>query len=252
VNKRQVKQFVMSIALTLALGVIVSHQIQASTHQDRQGQPPQADKLAEEQFKNIQVFKGLPASRVMPAMNFFTRSLGVNCTHCHIFREFEKDEKPAKLTARKMITMVQGAQKDIDDKSVSCYMCHRGKVEPEHSPDWPKEKVEAAMKEADKDQRPAETAFKNIQILKGVPAGRVKLMMQMFTSSLGVSCDHCHVQGNFAKDEKPAKLTARKMLMMVGNIRKNIGEGDDAVTCYTCHRGEAKPVSMPPPPPPKQ
>src|SRR4030095_4026147 len=63
---------------------------------------PSQDKPAEETYKNIQIFKGLPSSGVMRAMNFFTRSLGVDCTHCHVPGEFEKDDKAAKQTARKM------------------------------------------------------------------------------------------------------------------------------------------------------
>ena len=33
-------------------------------------------KLAEEQFKNIQVLKGVPADQLIPAMQFITASLG--------------------------------------------------------------------------------------------------------------------------------------------------------------------------------
>src|SRR5215471_21072154 len=34
------------------------------------------EKTAEEVYKNIQIFKGVPASRIMGAMQFFSRSLG--------------------------------------------------------------------------------------------------------------------------------------------------------------------------------
>src|SRR5436305_15216742 len=63
------------------------------------GQPQQ---LAEERFKNIQIFKGQPAQGVMRAMMFFTKSLGVDCAFCHIQGAMDKDDKPEKKTARRM------------------------------------------------------------------------------------------------------------------------------------------------------
>jgi hypothetical protein len=38
----------------------------------------QEDKPAEQVYKNIQVMKGVPASRLMPAMNRLTQFLGVD------------------------------------------------------------------------------------------------------------------------------------------------------------------------------
>jgi hypothetical protein len=90
----------------------------------------QQEKPAEEVYKNIQIFKGLPAPGVMRAMNFFTRSLGVDCTHCHVPGEFEKDDKPAKQTARKMYRMVRLVMKELGTNNVSCYTCHRGQPQP--------------------------------------------------------------------------------------------------------------------------
>jgi hypothetical protein len=36
-------------------------------------------------------------------------------------------------------------------------------------------------------------AFKNIQVLKGIPADQLIPTMQFITASLGVECDFCHV-----------------------------------------------------------
>jgi Photosynthetic reaction centre cytochrome C subunit len=104
------------------------------------------------------------------------------------------------------------------------------------------------MKKADADKRPAQEVYKNIQSLKGVPAGRWMLIMQMFSKSLGVECSHCHVPDAFEKDDKPAKQTARKMLAMVGAISREIYKGPTSINCYTCHKGQVQPVSFPPPP----
>ena len=95
------------------------------------------------------------------------------------------------------------------------------------------------------DPRKAEDAFKNIQVLKGVPADQLIPAMQFITASLGVECDYCHVQGAFDKDEKKPKEVARKMMQMMFAIDKESFAGQRAITCYSCHRGATKPVGIP-------
>jgi len=80
---------------------------------------------------------------------------------------------------------------------------------------------------------------KNIRELKGLPADQLQSIMQHFAKSLGVDCSYCHIQGAFEKDDKPAKLMARKMIKMVADMNKNYLGG--AVTCFTCHQGSLKP-----------
>jgi photosynthetic reaction center cytochrome c subunit len=91
----------------------------------------------------------------------------------------------------------------------------------------------------------AEEQFKNIQVLKGVPAEEIFPTMQFITASLGVQCDFCHVQGAFDKDDKKPKATARKMMEMMFAINKDNFDGHRAVTCNSCHRGNAKPQPIP-------
>lgn len=96
--------------------------------------PNSIDKPVEEVFHNIQVFRGLPQSELLPVMHFMRASLGVRCDHCHVAENemYWKDEKPAKTTARQMIRMVD----DINNKNfggkpvVTCNSCHRGNVIP--------------------------------------------------------------------------------------------------------------------------
>ena len=88
-------------------------------------------------------------------------------------------------------------------------------------------------------------AFKNIQILKAIPAEQLIPTMQFITASLGVECEYCHVEGAFDKDDKKPKQTARRMMEMMFAIDKGSFEGHRAVTCYTCHRGNARPVAIP-------
>jgi hypothetical protein len=209
------------------------------------GLQAQTEKPAEEVYKNIQIFKGIPSSRLLAAMNRFTQFLNVNCDHCHVPAEFEKDDKAAKQTARKMYHMVRLIGRELATSTVTCYTCHRGRPQPEAPPASWKAEMDEMMKKASEDTRPAEQVFKNVQSLKGVPAGRWTMIMTMFTKALGVDCNHCHVPGAFEKDDKPAKLTARKMLSLTGSISREIYKGPTPVSCYTCHRGSTKPVSVP-------
>ncbi len=94
------------------------------------------EKTAGEDRKNIVVLKTLPASRLNPVMDLMASSLGVRCQHCHFAdssgTHFERDDKPEKRTARKMIQMVM----DLNSRSfggrpvITCYTCHHGSVEP--------------------------------------------------------------------------------------------------------------------------
>jgi hypothetical protein len=40
-------------------------------------------------------------------MDALTGLLGVDCNYCHVLREWERDDKPQKQTARKMFQMVE-------------------------------------------------------------------------------------------------------------------------------------------------
>jgi photosynthetic reaction center cytochrome c subunit len=91
----------------------------------------------------------------------------------------------------------------------------------------------------------ASQQFKNIQILKDVPADQIIPAMQFITASLGVDCEYCHVEHAFDKDDKKPKVTARKMMEMMITINQENFEGHRDVTCYTCHQGSATPVSIP-------
>lgn len=103
---------------------------------------------------------------------------------------------------------------------------------------------------AGKEDQPAETVFRNIQILKGVPAGRVLGIMQMgFSPALGVDCTHCHVPGQWESDAKKEKQVAREMSRMSREINEKylaaiqgLDSEKPAVNCTTCHRGEVKPA----------
>jgi len=117
--------------------------------------------------------------------------------------------------------------------------------------------------------------FTNLEILpKDISKDALDSVMHHFTASLGVKCNYCHVfnqetkKMEFAKDDKPEKQIARKMMLMAIDINKNhfqeIEENMDSgkmalprdtsavsymlkyVTCYTCHHGDPHPENKPP------
>jgi hypothetical protein len=113
------------------------------------------------------------------------------------------------------------------------------------------EHVLALEKEiAGKEQQPAEQVFKDIQVFKGMPAIRILRIMELaFNADLGVDCDHCHKVDDWANDSKKEKGIAREMWALRADLqeklRKITGQDDLPVTCYTCHKGQAKPSFAP-------
>jgi len=103
---------------------------------------------------------------------------------------------------------------------------------------------------AGREQEPAEQVFKSIQTFKGQPAIRVlRVMEQAFVANLGVKCTHCHVEGKWDAEDKREKQIARDMWTLRADVqaqvRKITGKNDAVVTCYTCHKGQAKPAFAP-------
>jgi hypothetical protein len=105
-------------------------------------------------------------------------------------------------------------------------------------------------------QAPTPTVVESptVKVLTGLLAPQFQEEMNFITQALGVTCGTCHARGNFASDEKPEKLTARRMLEMTKAINKQSfpdhqpkpGESVlGRVTCYTCHQGERTP-KLPP------
>ena len=93
-----------------------------------------------------------------------------------------------------------------------------------------------------------------VKVLTGLLAPEFQEEMNHMVQALGVSCGTCHTRGNFASDDNPKKITARRMLEMTKAINNQVfpdhkpkpGESVlGRVTCYTCHQGQATP-KLPP------
>jgi Photosynthetic reaction centre cytochrome C subunit len=91
-----------------------------------------ANQTTEQRFKNIQVLKGIPGDQLIPAMQFITASLGVECSFCHVENHFDQDDKKPKQMARKMMQMMAAInQQNFDNhREVTCNTCHRGSSRP--------------------------------------------------------------------------------------------------------------------------
>ena len=97
-------------------------------------------------------------------------------------------------------------------------------------------------------QTKTETAgqkFKNIKVLNEMPADQMGKVMNLMSASLGVNCNFCHVENDFARDDNEHKQIARKMISMTFEINKNYFDNPIEVSCNTCHNGQAHPSSAP-------
>jgi photosynthetic reaction center cytochrome c subunit len=104
---------------------------------------------------------------------------------------------------------------------------------------------DTAKKPAAPAVRTAEQQYKNIEILKGIPADQLIPSMQFISASLGVDCKFCHVEHQMDKDDKKTKVAARKMITMMFEINADNFDGERKVTCNTCHHGSPHPSSTP-------
>jgi len=103
---------------------------------------------------------------------------------------------------------------------------------------------------AGKENEPAEKVFKNLQFLRNTRAALLLTIMDVgYSRGLGVTCTHCHVETDFASDDKRPKRAAREMAAMHRMINQQLAKMESlksdaqnrAINCSTCHRGEAIP-----------
>jgi photosynthetic reaction center cytochrome c subunit len=91
--------------------------------------------------------------------------------------------------------------------------------------------------------------YKDIQVLKDVPADQLDLTMRYFVAATGLQCQTCHMRdqttGEFAyeKDTR-AKTTARNMIRLVQSV--NAGDFGARINCGTCHAGRNQPAGLQP------
>jgi hypothetical protein len=206
-------------------------------------------------FKNLKLLTA--KSNVMLVMRGFNEALGVQCTYCHVQGDFASDDNPKKDIARKMIAM----GRVIDDSfpsavgvfpegyhEVDCLTCHRGSAKPATVAPKKFYNLQNVSTPENFVQEPG-VSLKILPVttrLHGPDS-----VMGDFRDALNVDCNYCHGGGKpFRADVNPRKDIARKMILLVRSINANFPgtgvfpDGTQDVTCYTCHRGDAHPVSV--------
>jgi hypothetical protein len=133
-----------SLCGVLVAGIVLT----ASGIASAQVSPANEGKTAEQVYKNIKAMQGTPANELNQSMHLMKGAVGLDCTYCHIEREWEKDVKPAKDVARKMIVMMN----DINTRQfggrqvVTCNTCHNGHPIPAAMPVFPVAEPSVAAK----------------------------------------------------------------------------------------------------------
>jgi photosynthetic reaction center cytochrome c subunit len=98
-------------------------------------------------------------------------------------------------------------------------------------------------------QDPApDSAWKNVQVLKGLSVSEFNRTMIAMTNWVAPKqgCVYCHNPNNFASDSLYTKVVARRMIQMTHHINQEYQPHVAAtgVTCYTCHAGNNVPANV--------
>jgi photosynthetic reaction center cytochrome c subunit len=203
---------------------------------DAQSAPPApaapSPKTTEQAFKNIQVLKGQPSDQLIPAMQFISNSLGVECDFCHVQGAFEKDDKKPKQTARKMMEMMAAINRDNFDnhREVTCNSCHRGAAKPIAIPFISEQEAKVQPPEATGDSAqnspklptPDQLIDKYVQALGGAAA------IQKVTSRVAQG------SANVGGHQMPIDIFEQSPDKRISFM--HLGNGD-SVTAYNGHEG---------------
>ena len=114
----------------------------------------------------------------------------------------------------------------------------------------PEPKPDAPVKQT------AAQKYKNIKVLKDLPADQLGPLMHQYNTALSVNCSFCHVvnaeHNAWDKDDVPMKAVARQMIGVVNDLNAHQKSLNGRATCYMCHQGHPEPVTSVPPPAPTE
>ena len=96
----------------------------------------------------VTVLTGLTVPEFEAEMQLMNQALGVSCGHCHARGNFASETNPRKASARKMLEMTRGLNRQyfpdykpvgaVGDESrlgkVTCFTCHQGSERPKSTP----------------------------------------------------------------------------------------------------------------------
>jgi hypothetical protein len=169
----------------------------------------------------------IPAAVVEESMKLFNSALGVECTFCHVDKDWKDISKPQWAIARDMWRMVQALNGGpLDNTSgITCVTCHGGQNKPSRLPpdQW----------QAIAEKWPSKLAEDR------------KLAMSVYSASLGVGCEHCHDPADWKSAAKPTFATASRMNAMFDVFPRFMPAGA-RTQCYMCHKGSKHPGAAAP------
>ena len=231
--------FVVAISLALGLGEAPGAII------GLQGLPAR-----DSGYQNVQILTDAPPEQMQQIMEAISVSLGVGCEYCHDPADPASDANPHKVTARQMIQMVISSSESYFEilEPPSCWTCHRGSPTPETESAIAPDPVSRATGGApfSTEDRLSREVYGNIQNYGDLPASGLRRIMEAYSFDLGVGCDYCHIESDWANDAKLMKLLARRMFDIQEGLIRDYLSSDSVVSCWTCHRGNALPeTSLP-------
>ena len=160
-------------------------------------------------------------------MEFFNRSLGVECVHCHVDGTWADDTKPQFGIARNMARMVAAVNDRLGKPGrVTCWSCHRGQVQPSRQP--------RPLFDAELERWPAELAK---------APENLKLTMSVYNVALGVTCDHCHTKDWRSTEKAPMKLVGTMNGFF--ELFPKFMPATARTQCFMCHKGSTTPPARP-------
>ena len=132
----RLKVFSAMVVVCLLAAALVRGQAAASGQVQA---APQKELMAEDVYKNIQVFRGVPENQFLATMGFFCGSLSESCEFCHKseanWAAYAQDND-MKNMARRMVLMMNALNRQYfgGKHEVTCYTCHRNSAIPKTTP----------------------------------------------------------------------------------------------------------------------
>jgi hypothetical protein len=176
------------------------------------------------------VLSGQQAADVQTRMSEFNRALGVECTFCHVPDQWRAEDKPQLATARGMLRMVEGIGGGLlkDRGGLTCWTCHRGQQKPSR---FPSAELNAELAKWPSSLSDAKDSL--------------KLTMTVYTRSLGVTCEFCHVPGDWTNKTKTPMQTVPTMLKIFDELPTYSPAAANRSQCWMCHKGARSPERHP-------
>ncbi len=158
------------------------------------------------------------------SMKAIAKSLGVECTHCHI--EKTPDGKPHfeapsvfKDTAIHMKIHFVDSLRTSGGEAVECATCHAGTAR----------------------FLPRGTEKPASRLMEGVERKDIMRVMKGFTKALDVKCQFCHEKNDKGRMDPTIPTSHRTIArFMFENFTQFQRINDSAVNCASCHQGKTE------------